>query len=367
MKIKILYPIIAIILLLATLSGCGITKPSPQETTGTTQNGSTTENVEENTADDTQSSTSSTETTVVDDTYKYKEALQNTKIELLNIDAGIPFADMYDDGFFPADYDNKTTMITIGIEFADTQAYNAFKSIEFFGETASDPKDSSKSAYQFLEEAYNTKNNLYSVRIYTVQGTVDPSKVQMHITTDNKDVYEDRKFEDNGVPVGFKNAISKFSENNKFDTLPSDIIALNNRHYKAVSTGRTEYDYIDMKLHQNQTGYDLIVQYRISLLPLEDGYKRTLSTNDIKITNIPDNDTKYTVEVKNENVFGGTDPIHTSIYVTARKHLETLEMDSNGKINTDKCKLLLDEIDNAFKNICIEAKNGNETISLSLV
>ena len=363
---KILSVLFIIVLICGIFSGCSNDNSNPSENISQ----SITENTNNGNADDNQNATSDNsfpnEIEKEDDNTKCQNCLKDTKIELLSISSGISFSDMFTDGFYPNDYDNKTSMITLGITFNNKEAYNNFYSIEFFGETATNPKDPSDNAFQTLKETYTTDDKLYSICIYTVQGTVDPSKVQMLVMTDNKEIYENRTFENNGKQVGFDNAIEKFSQGDDAMNLPSSVLKLKDRHYKVVHFGRTDLDCIDLEVNQNKHGYDLIAEYRIGLLPIEKSYKRTLKTEDVKIIGDTDANIKYTVEVKSENIFGGSENIHTSIYVTATKHVASVPLKNDGYIDYDACKPLLNEVDETLHDISIEITNNDGVITIPI-
>ena len=293
----------------------------------------------------------------------YRQYLSEIKVELLYVETGFSYEEMLANPFYPDLYGNQVTMVTLGVEFPNTEAVNAFKWIEIDGETAKDCYIEGEPRLQHFD-AYKTDDKLYRIYIYEIHGAIDTSKAHMHMRTYLDDVYEDRKFDNNGVAVGFGTAVEKFSNADDNYGFPSAVLNISGRHYLVVSVGLFDVDCVDLKITQG-FGYEVYNKYRIGLIPLDKGRARTLKTEDLSLIAPSDNGIVYELSVYGDNLYNGYSHIHTIIEVEARQYFATIELTEDGWPDYDAYRLINNEIHKTMSDVFVVITNDAGQTQLS--
>ena len=369
--------LLVVVLLCALFVGCSSkdTTSDPADTDATSDVGTNKEPTEnETTQPSTEGAPNETQPTESEEEKlaaqkaQYEQYLSEIKIELLSVDRALPFSESFWENGFYVDqkYGGVGTMMTVGIDWGSKDVYNIAYGISIGGETATDPDDSTKEAFQY-DDMFTVKDKTYSIITFIVQGDVDPAKAHLLIKTKLDDVYKEFKFDNDGQPVGYATAIEKYSSENDNMGMDSGIIKLKDRHYKVIYRGQDNHSwtkFVDYENEDPSKGVNVFTRYKLSLLPLEGGNRETLKTEDVSGSYIDESlrrdDIKFTYSVSRENTFGGADPIHTVIEIEAKYTInEPAKLTEDGYIDDSQYKEQEKELKNSISYLQFVTKDEN--------
>lgn len=210
------------------------------------------------------------------------------------------------------DYE-KATILTLCIEF-DRNTYSSFfDRLTVCGETATGPDGECA-----VQTSYTTvwTNNAMNCMLMVVRvgGEVDPSKAEVLIKGKVEDTCVTKKFENNGEEIGFDTLSAAFASE-EFGC-GSSIVKLMGRHYIIVQC----YNSIDGWRSSHGEHYSYKIRSFI-LNQIEDGFKRTLTSDDVKIID-SDEVPNTTIEVKaNEGEGLDASSMQSAILVKVERHV----------------------------------------------
>lgn len=207
-----------------------------------------------------------------------ENALNGVKVELLAKEV-IDYKDAYINGYFVYSEDySKATILTIGISFPKNAYRNHYKDITISGETATG-KDGKPTVQTNYDTAWIDDSNGYSLMVIRMGGEVDPSKVDIQLTGKTDGVVVNTKFENNGEVSGFANSVTAFTDEDNVFGCNSSIVKLKGRHYLIVRRFNSSSGW-----GGSSNGHDTATETKsYVLIPLEGGFDRTLTKNDVKL------------------------------------------------------------------------------------
>lgn len=286
-----------------------------------------------------------------------REKLENTKVSVLAT-AGMPYDDAMINGYGYAtdDYDT-ATIVTLLIEFPDDSLKYYFEKLDIYGDAVT-AADGEIIPHTYSGTAWWSDDDKNIIMLMRVAGDVDTTTFGVKIEGEMYDtVTVEKEFENNGNPVGFEYAKTCFSDSDSEEYgLDSLIIKLMNRHYFILKRYENTY----------ASSYGAGDIHSYILIPLEGGFTRTLTTDDVTVEcDATAENTTYTVSVNESGVVEQTCPkFQTTVDVdvlraqTAEEEA-ILEEDSRNEEVWSKIRADRDII---FDNIviCIDDGEGNQ-------
>lgn len=302
-----------------------------------------------------------------------EELLKNTKIELINKsigkyeDAEMKFTPKSSTPKTSSEY-QKVTFLTIAMEFPIEYPHKFFSEIRITGETATgkdgNPVEQTSRLATWKKTNYTNKKE-YEVLIQRVGGEVDPSKVTIQLVGKN-DVTVEKKFENNGKPVGFENAklIDSYKVENQFNYAndntihmhASDVIVkLQGRYYMSCY-----YQESVVKVQTKKENAYKSTKKSFVLVPLEGGFGSTLTKDKVKLVTPTDISNTTGKLLVNEN---------EDVSTLAPRKQTTIELVVTSKGQADVEEKYLVDIDSVnktirdfFKESYAEVNDGSGTV-----
>ncbi len=202
-----------------------------------------------------------------------KKALESVEIEVIaTYMSDFESADIL--SFDDVEYE-KATYITLGMKFPEDVYDDYYSFFKIGGETATTP-EGEPVAQKMTKSAWINDDENYLLAVVRVAGEVDVAKASVVITGDITDVVVEKQFANSGEIIGFDNAKEAYKCDPETYGTESSIIKLKGRHYlinRRYSSssgwgGSDEYEDVST----------LTRSY--VLIPLENGFERTLTTED---------------------------------------------------------------------------------------
>lgn len=250
----------------------------------------------------------------------------------------------------------KATLITVGIKFpSEDTYYKYFSGLEICGETATD-EEGNPAQQNSINTSWLNEDNTYMLAVIRVKGEVDTAKASIKLTG-KKDEFEiTRAFDNNGKVIGFEEAIEKFVGE---DAEMSNVVKLKNRHY-IISRYYNSSSGSGHKYSRRTRAYILI--------PLEDGFERTLTNADVTLkTSEPVENVEGVLKVnRGERLDHTALSKQTTIEIDAtRTIVETPEAD--GDYSKEVYNKIEQDINKFFENSVLEIDDGEgNVVTLSL-
>lgn len=279
MKFKNILLIFISIMLVFTLVACGNKNDSDANKTDKPTTSESTSQKDDSTKEETESKEDNVNKEEQEKKAKEEceKVLKDVKVELLSITSE-KYEDAKINGYLVSSNDYETaTLLTIGVKLPKDAYYNHYSGITICGETATG-KDGKPSVQTSYNTSWISEDRDYALMVLRVGGDIDPTKATVTIKGKTSGVTVDTKFENNGIPVGFDSAKEAFIDEDDAFGCGSSVVKLKGRHYLIIRRYASSSGWGG----NDTTDYSTATQSFV-LVPLDKGFKPTLTKNDVKM------------------------------------------------------------------------------------
>ena len=206
-----------------------------------------------------------------------ENALKEIKVDLLSI-THEKYEDAEINGYLVYSEDYETaTLLTIGVHMTKNTYYDYYDGTRVTGETATG-KDGDLAVQTSYSTSWISDDREYAIMVLRVGGDVDPSKVTVLLKGKVDGVSVETKFENDGEPIGFEDAKTHFMDDKNTFGCGSDIVKLVGRHYLIIRRYASSTGWGGNSTRDYRTYTQSFV-----LIPLEQGFSKTLTKDDVKM------------------------------------------------------------------------------------